>query len=196
MDDHLLELFLLAVPFLVGIFCLVWGLRRMHHHQMRQARAVRARVVRNKRSVFFMWVAMWAGILLTSIFFPVLLLVMGTPMALEIPIVLVSGFLLIGIGEYSIRAALLTASRVPNGAAWLVLVGLIMMFFYIPLRINWNNPYKGPALLMVIAVLALPGLLVSLIWGQSRLMKRWRRIGENWRRWSLHVRAIDDGEEG
>jgi hypothetical protein len=172
-----LEVILLGAPFLGGIGSLIWGLGRIHRRQ-----AAREQFIQDRRCGCVMLLAC----LLVAVFFPVTLLVLSLPVALEVLTVVTLSLSLIAIGEYSMRSAAIFLGRRVPGAQWLVFLGLMMLFFYLPVALGWHVK-NLPGFLTGPLVVVWPALLVFLIWVQERLIRRWGRIGRRWRRWRVRV---------
>ncbi|HEY7349836.1 MAG TPA: hypothetical protein VH599_16080 [Ktedonobacterales bacterium] len=162
----ILILSMVSAPFLIGMFFLIWGWRSMHHRLTMRAEAFPEGPYRN-RMVF--------GCLFVGMFFPVELAAARIPLGLEVAIVMVFSLLLIIVGEFVIRSALVSLRAVPPGLPWLVFLGVVMLSF-LPLLII--GTLKLPAPLGQVSPFVWIIVVLLSLWGQSLLMKHWQRIGE------------------
>jgi Fe2+ transport system protein B len=111
---NIVVLSIVGTPLLVGMGLLIWGLRSMRHRRMLRAETFPYGPCRNRMGI---------GCLFVGWFFPLELVVARVPLGLEVAIVVVFSLLLIIVGEFVIRSALVSLRAVPPGLPWLVFLG-------------------------------------------------------------------------
>jgi uncharacterized membrane protein (DUF2068 family) len=155
----ILILSLVSAPFLVGMGLLILGLRRMRHLQARGAE-----IEQDFAAIYWL---MMPGCLLVASFFPAVLVAIHLPLPVQAGIVGGLGCLLIVLGEWHIRSAVIYKHDVTPGAPWLAFLGICSPALYLPVWIRLLEPF----IMLYVAC-----LFIALPLGQYLLIRRWRHV--------------------
>jgi uncharacterized membrane protein HdeD (DUF308 family) len=150
-----LVLSILLVPFLFGVFCLLWGGLRMGQHGWEAER--------DPSGVSFLLLLL--GCLFISIFFYPVLIAASVPLIVAVCLVMFQSFLLIIWGEIALRVALISRRRI-RGEPWVIFWGVLPLVVYPPIWIGLSQ---------LLTWLYIAGVLFVFPVGQYLLVRRWSR---------------------